>query len=685
MKKIYLSLALVGFATTSLFAQQTASNFAELGPVIKKQNIGEKPVTNQATTKSLLWNEDFANGLNSTNGMWTQGGADQIWKHSMYPSSGEWSTGTNAMASTTAANGYMLFDADSVNFPISPNYLPLTGELISPVIDLSGAPSVMMSFEQDSRFCCSGTHDLTVSVSTDGGGSWGTPYVVNTGQAANGDFFALNGNDYVTTVNISAEAAGQANVKIKFTWDGNLSASSHYYWTIDDVCLLDLPGDDLQTWASWISGENNEGNEYGRTPEDHQDGNYLVGSQIYNFGANDQTNLIWGADFGGGLLATATHPLLVSGDTVMLETTEAWGPLAIGMYTGDYGVISDGETQASPDFANNIGLREFEITPPSTAANSVYSLDGIDVYTNPSLSSLGTDSFTGGEDGLVVATMYYIKQAADVSGIRVMLATGTVAGAEVYGSLKDTATVFNDDMTALFNTNAGTVTAADISNGYIDLMFAAPVNLATGAYFAAAELYSNGNSTDIRVLDDETIDQPFWSSVIYIPGDQVYTNGVALGVRVLMGSSWATADTDGDGVTDATEGVDGTDANDMCSFILSSVTEVPSAAWLAADCDNDGVSNGDEVIAGTDPLIGLAEQTLTGVSIYPNPSEGVFNITNDNGVAYTISVHNLAGKLILTTEASAATTIDLSENGTGVYLVEVSNGAAKFVERVIVK
>ena len=61
-------------------------------------------------------------------------------------------------------------------------------------------------------------------------------------------------------------------------------------------------------------------------------------------------------------------------------------------------------------------------------------------------------------------------------------------------------------------------------------------------------------------------------------------------------------DTDGDGVVDNGEVLDGTDANDPCSFVLANQTVTPSTAWLNLDCDGDDLTNGEEGDLGTDPL-----------------------------------------------------------------------------------
>jgi len=59
----------------------------------------------------------------------------------------------------------------------------------------------------------------------------------------------------------------------------------------------------------------------------------------------------------------------------------------------------------------------------------------------------------------------------------------------------------------------------------------------------------------------------------------------------------APADSDGDGVTDAQEAIDGTNPNDVCSYLVASQTLSPTSAWTNADCDGDGTPNGSD----TDP------------------------------------------------------------------------------------
>ncbi|MDX2359418.1 MAG: T9SS type A sorting domain-containing protein [Crocinitomicaceae bacterium] len=631
--KTYLSIIACTVAMTSTHAQIAEfTNPAQLEE-FQATTQPDKP-TAQAMPKTVVWNETFDIGTSSpattlgptfsstNNGTWTTGGANgNVWKHSFFKTSGEWSSGVVPMSSTTEADGKMLFDADSVNFPISPNYIALYGELISPPIDLTGNTSAVLSWEQNSRFCCGGILDLEISISSDNGVTWGPIIDADDNFAPGDDFHSHNNFSYLSSVNISGEAAGNT-ILLKFTWNGLASGSSHYYWELDDISISTIPDHDMQVLSSWFVGEFNDGIQYASTPENQQDDNYYVGSEVVNAGALAQNNVAFDADFNTFNSNTSVSTLSPNA-TIVLETLD---PLSqsVGTYTGIYSVVSDDDIVGGVDFEDNIDTVQFEITAATTTTGmgSMYSLDGIGLYDNPITTEVGTNSYTGGADGLVLANKYIIKEGpAHVCALRVLLGPGTIPGGEIYGSIKDTTFFMGSDMASLYNTTVGTVTASDTTQGYIDLWFPGPVTLIPGAYFAAIELYSQGNNYVITVLDDETVEQPLDASMIYIPADQVYFNGNAFGIRLIHDWCWS----------------------------------------------------------------GLPEGILFGVSIFPNPSEGLVTITNDNLYENTIVVFDLTGKVILTKNTVVETSIDLSTQGSGVYMVEVSNDQGMMTERIVIQ
>lgn len=86
-----------------------------------------------------------------------------------------------------------------------------------------------------------------------------------------------------------------------------------------------------------------------------------------------------------------------------------------------------------------------------------------------------------------------------------------------------------------------------------------------------------------------------------------------------------------------------------------------------------------------DETLNVEESVLEGVSIYPNPTSGVINVSNELLSDNTIEVRDLTGKVIATTSASTATTIDLTGNAAGVYIVKVSNENGYKIEKVTLK
>ncbi len=76
---------------------------------------------------------------------------------------------------------------------------------------------------------------------------------------------------------------------------------------------------------------------------------------------------------------------------------------------------------------------------------------------------------------------------------------------------------------------------------------------------------------------------------------------------------------------------------------------------------------------------------LEGVKVYPNPTKGLVNISNDNNLDNTITVTDINGKVIATKSSSVATTIDLNASNAGIYFVEVVNQNGKKVEKIIVE
>ena len=448
-----------------------------------------------------------------------------------------------SMASSTAGDGFAVFDGIQHLIAGSVDFQDAIIEL-NDTINLSNYPSVTLEFEQRYRAF---NYDKTyVELSTDFGTTW-TQIQINDQVATNDPAI-----QELVGINISSYVGGQSNVKIRFRWISDSDDDSYgsgYGWLIDDLKITVPPENDVQNLSSWIYGENSSGAEYGRTPIAHTEQNYFVGASVYNYGSMAQNNVTVSGDFTGptNFTTSASINLIESDSTEIVENLNSIS-LAVGYYSGIIAASSNGDTLGSGNFDDNTYLRNFEIT------NDVYSLDGIGNHPSDyeSIGSLGSNSWTSAADGLVCATLYPFKQQEIVNSVRAYLQSSSVAQSEVILYILDSLSFTNGLFSnSYFISEPYLVTPQDISNGYIEIPVAnlsgwdpstnssswENLTLPSGSYYAALELYSGGNTYDIRILDDNTVPQPAWSSAIWFPGDQAYTNGNAFAIRMNLGSN----------------------------------------------------------------------------------------------------------------------------------------------------
>ena len=133
-----------------------------------------------------------------------------------------------------------------------------------------------------------------------------------------------------------------------------------------------------------------------------------------------------------------------------------------------------------------------------------------------------------------------------INSVKVLIdISNSSVGAEVILRILDS-TSFRDQLfnNAIFTSNLYVVTASDIAQGFIEIPVGTQVSsgfqslpIQAGSYYTALEMNSLGNTYDIAIIDDKTVGQPAWSSAIFIPNAQNYTNGNAFAIRVNLGDS----------------------------------------------------------------------------------------------------------------------------------------------------
>ncbi len=614
---------------TSLLVAGTS--FAQSGRVLRDAYQHDDGTTQAAPPRpgelrdggDVIFSEDFANGFAGNNGFgaWTTSGPNgNIWKRSLTGPVGAYSLPTQIIASTSVANGFAAFYSDSANcnctsgaanWPATPT--EWDGALESPLLDLTLTPSVMLQWEQRLRWCCQATSPHAIEVSTDGGLSWPT-----TLEAASG--IATNNDPMTQTRQVMLTAAIAANPsQVKFRFKHNPFASA-YHWQVDDVQLIELYANDMKIEDGYLSSTG-AGDEYGRMPADQFEATMLIGSNVTNNGAATQTNVNVVTDVIGPVPFNLTSPVgsVDPGVTVAGETNYTLPALTDGLYEATFSVTADATDEVT---TNNQFLRNFEVTPFR------YSVDGIGNHPAgyEALATLGSSSFTGAADGLVMLNYYEVNNPLTVYGLEIELGSTTVAGGYVIASLRDTLPVLAtpaEMTTVIAETDPYDITAPNVTSGIAQVCFTTPVDLGVNAYFGSVTLFSNAGAAHIRVLDDLTVPQPGLTSAIFIPADQVYSNGNAFAIRLITN---------------------------------------PSGSACAV-----GINDRDE---------------LTGVTIFPTLTNGVVNIRTELPGSYTIEVLDLLGQNVLSARSNGTTTIDLSGQAEGMYMVRVSNGTNTTVQRV---
>ena len=547
------------------------------------------------------------------------------------------------IVSTTASDGYAMLDSDSYGGATGGTEIEDSWLTMASPVDLNGYPNVVVEFETQYRRYNSENPYIVVGIG-DGSGNVVWPDLDPSTDITNMSnvFYAFpdwsgqagftgnaTANPEVMQVNISSALVGLtstqlADIYIRFNWTGTWG----YAWFVDDFKIVEQAANDIQAQSGWIFETNSNGAEYGRTPIAHAGSDYDIGGSVVNFGALDQTNVTLNVDFSGPTtISSASSIALLENDSSHTFNSSENVNLQVGVYNGTYTFSSDADTAD----ANNVYERNFEIT------SDLYSLDGLNVHPSNSLdlSSLGSNSWADAADGLVCATLYPMKQNEVINTVRTYITTTSMANSEVVVYILDSLDMVSGMFgNALFTSDLYTVTANDVSQGYFDIPVVTltgwdpntnqntwtNLDVTPGNYYAAVELYSAGNTYDIRILDDETVPQPAWQSVIWYPQDQAYTNGNAFAIQLILGNN-----------------------------------------------------------------VNVTESTLEEVSVYPNPSNGVFNVNTSINETLNANVFDVAGKLIYSSTLSNSSTIDLSNFGKGTYILELSNSKGSHKETLTVQ
>lgn len=533
MKKILLLALSLGAVTAQA---QKANSDAALAPMLDMAAENRSTATpvapaNQTEASTVIWSENFAGGFPAG---WIQIDSSNInpWKWSLSGSRGFFNgTGVGqpspGIMSTTRTNGFLLNDPDSANHftngqPSGTNYQYLSSYVqTSKISGLAATPFLKLEFQQ--HFRMNNEVSPLVQFSTDST-TWTTVDVrrLVLSNAASPD-------PMLVSINLTNIINGQNQLWIRFGWSSRV-----YYWMIDDIQLKTLDDNDLVIEDIGL-GNSDRVINYAQLPQRQLTANYIPEVMLFNNGAMAQPNTRLEAAFynsAGAAVVTGSSPMLSSFAAGARDTIETASmnttALLPGSYVLRYNLRSDSTDFNPLDNTDSLRL---------TVGDTVMALDGH----NKRISFSGTNSFTGGTDGLIFANYFELRQPDTITSVTVLLSAQTRPGALLVASVRDTSGEFTNpaSLPVLLQSEVYSITAQDSIAGRVTIPIPTRLSdgtvqnvvLQTGDYFIGVEMYSNNDVNRVRILDDESVAQPFYAAIIFMPGDRWYSNGNAWGIR----------------------------------------------------------------------------------------------------------------------------------------------------------
>ncbi len=654
---------------------------AETG-LAKKQFREGKIVkqNNHLNSKAAIFSEDFSGGAlpadwqnidNSTNGF--------VWVFT--------NPGARTINTTTGATGFAIADSDNLG--------DVGGEdcdLITPTIDCSALTVVKLRFEH--YFYAGYGGAGVVSVSGNNGSNWTDLESFGAASTANAA---------VAEYDISAVAAGSTSVLIKWNWTGDWS----WYWAIDDVSVFEPEANDLAVTAVAPSGLIGH---FGVTPK----------VTVLNNGGTDQSTYSVLLEDGAGYSETFNSGATLAAGASLEILFPEWIP-AVGVYTLTATVTLAGDGNNTNDILASTG----EVVDGLLWGANIDNTGSENGIISTDLGGITPGLIETADDFELPAGTWFIDQitstgfqsAGTLTGFRVIIYADN-AGTPGDVVFEEVVAETNADEQILTFTNplvlpgetkywlmiAGVYpTATAVSQGRWnwftwDNLTGYEANLrdqpavfgvgtdwnalsaigVTGAASTNFAIYGHVPSTSYDITFN--INMLGTNSTFNAATQEVYLSGSVFNpVWPKPGELPAAqmTDVDADGIYTITLTLDAGDYEYKTFYI------------------NTGTPSWDNSYTGNLPLTVVGDATIdaewvwasgvnnlnSGISIYPNPSNGVFTVNTTE--VYNLQVLDLTGKVISTQVLNGNGSVSI--NNAGVYFLKFSNANNSFVQRVIVK
>jgi hypothetical protein len=393
-----------------------------------------------------------------------------------------------------------------------------------------------------------------------------------------------------------------------------------------------------------------------------------INNGAYSFNANTTT----------GTQDTITYcvgELLASGDTL-------WGNYATAILTKVDNtapvLTSVNDTTTDEDTSVTLSLDEVTVSDVDGDVLSLVIVAGDNYFVNG--TSITPDA--NFNDTLFVA-VYVSDGELNSDTLSLRIAVTAVNDAPDLISVNDT--TIDEDTS--FTLSLNDVTASDVDGDSLSLVVVA------GAHYTFDETtvtsdadYFGTLAVNITVFDGELYSDTLEMTVTINPvNDAPVLSGFANNYSVEEDSS---IDID---ISD----VIASDVEDdtLTLFVLSGenytvngTTITPDSGFLGLLAVSVAVSDGElmsntmnmTIIVGQTVSIQAIEQSITTITVYPNPATTTLNVTGSTGIAY---LYNLTGIMVLSQDLSQGTSINIAALSKGLYMLSVDNETIKVIKQ----
>ena len=630
MKKI-LHITTFMLASVLSFGQLSINSFQVETKATTK--VSPMPEIKSATP---FWSEDFANGIPVT---WTNSTAPWVYRGPgtapgvTTGSQGAYGTNSGTIASATPTNGFLIFDSDYYD---NNGVVGAFGTGMYPTPHNGELMTDMIDLSMYS--------DVMIRMHsyfrTFAGQAFVRFYingVLDSEVQVHGDLDVNDSSpdDGIALVRFPTTVPGNSNVQMAFVFEGTTNIvnnfGGYYFWMLDDIELIETPAHLMDVTDVTHGGWNSIPVAQGFSMD-------YTFKPLIQSNANPYTFEMILANIGANDLTGAQMNIEVYDDINTQVFSSSSSPTTL--VTLDTALFVGQQTYAPA----NMGIYNMRFWGSSDSisytdttymqaiiTDTVYGRD----YGNPS------GSWTVGRQcgGSQVGNIFDVYAADDLTSVSAHVADYSVAGAKMFGVLYEVDTTSSpmsfilldqtDDYTIQTNDIDAWVTISFNSAISIDPQFGQQYMIAIGGYAHPIDTFGISVSGEAEVTMS-----------------RIQDNGCNLGSQGFGYWYW--------------------------------VSETPMVRM------NFGTP--------ATPPSNVEETSFNGsLSIYPNPTNGVFTIEmrDVQTDVYTIKVTNVLGQKVFESANSISglhkENIDLSAFQKGVYLIEIKNSTATVAERIIVE